>query len=211
MRVRLASFVRPFIVFIGLVAAVAGTLMGCGTLFSWNGRHATSVVDLPASGPFTHRLTPEPGRRYTFAVEVVFDRATVPIKDDAYFVEARMSFVAKITDAKGNEMLSSVGWFDPNEPPTFLLGQAGNARRGTELVAERLVGPVTAIDPIVVSIDLGEDRIGAARILSRRMVIYDDAWPPSIARAFFVAAAGFIVFIIGIVLVIVRFFRTRKK
>ena len=200
------------VMFLGLVAAVAGTLMGCGTLFSWNGRHATNVVELPASGAFTHRLTPEVGRRYTFAVQVVFDRNDLPVKEEVVVVEARMPFVAKVSDAKGTELMSAIGWFDPNEPPTILLGQAAHVRRDTELVAERLVGPVTAGgDGLVVSIDLGEDRIGVARIIERRMVIYDDRLPPSVARAFALGAAGFIVFMIGLALVVARFFRTRRK
>ena len=211
---------------LGLVAAVAGTFSGFGSLFSWNGRHPISVVPLE-EGPTTQELVPEPGRRYTLSVEVVFEREGLRKEEGITQVEAKMPLVVRVKDPMGTSLVEATGWLDPAEPPSVLYGQAVREpapRPGTqtaaptrrsvipELVVERLVGPFSASSnaPLSVYVDIGPDRVGSARIASRRLVIHDDRMPPSIRSSFIVAGVGLTAFLTGVVLVVVGWFKRRR-
>lgn len=200
---------------LGLVAAVAGTFSGCGALFSWNGRHPIQSV-LLAEGSTTQTLVPEPGRRYTISVQVAFDREGLPKQDEvATQVEAKMPLVVRVKDPTGTTLAETVGWLDPHEPPNVLYNQTvRESQRGPvpELFVERLVGPFSSASnaPLAVHVELGADRIGRARITSRRLVIHDDRMPPTIRNAFIIAGAGAIGFVAGLVLVVVGWFKRRR-
>jgi hypothetical protein len=201
------------LVLLGLVVSVFGMFSGCGALFSWNGRHEIDVQELPV-GASSHKLVPEAGRRYTVSVQVVFDREGLTKVEGVTQVEAKMPLVVRVKDAAGTSLAEVRGWLDPNEPPNVLLGQsARESIRGptTELYVERIVGPFIAasVAPLSVDVDLGPDRIDAARIVKRRLVIHDDALPGSIRNAFVAAGAGVIAFVAGLVLVVIGWFRRR--
>jgi len=199
---------------LGLVAAVAGTFSGCGALFSWNGRHPIDVVPLAGEGPTTDKLVPDPGRRYTLSVQVVFEREGLPEEEGMPIVHAKMPLVVRVKDPMGTTLAETVGWLDPAEPPNVLYGQAAREGRGPmpELLVERLVGPFSASSnaPLTASVELGADRVGTARILARRLVVYDDRLPPSIRSSFVIAGAGALAFIAGVVLLAIGWFRRRE-
>lgn len=201
---------------LGLVAAVAGTFSGCGALFSWNGRHPIESVPL-AEGSTTQTLVPEPGRRYTLSVRVVFDREGLPKEEGVVtHVEAKMPLVVRVKDPMGTTIAETVGWIDPNEPPNVLYNQAvREPGRGPvpELSVERVVGPFSAASnaPLAVHVELGADRVGTARITSRRLVIHDDRMPPTIRNAFIIAGAGAAGFLAGLVLLVVGWFKRRRR
>jgi hypothetical protein len=199
---------------VGLVVVVVGTFSGCGSLFSWNGRHAVLAHAL-SEGHTTHELVPVEGRRYTIGIQVVFDREGLQSRDGIAVVEAKMPLVVRVKDASGTTRAETAGWLDPNEPPNVLYGQAAReSMRGPmpELAVERLVGPFTAASdaPLAVDVDLGPDRIGTAHVVERRLVIHDDAWPPSIRNAFIAAGVGATAFVFGIALVVVGWFKRRR-
>ena len=210
---------------LGLVTAVAGTFGGCGSLFSWNGRHPISAVPL-GEGPTTESVVPVPGRRYTLSVQVVFDREGLPKNEGVTHVVAKMPLVVRVKDPMGTSLAETTGWIDPNEPPNVLYGQAVREtehRPGLpqdrrtesavpELVVERLVGPFAAASdaPLSVYVDVGADRVGSARIAARRLVIHDDRMPPNIRSSFVAAAAGVIAFFTGLVLLVVGWFRRSR-
>lgn len=203
--------------FLGFVAVVVGTFSGCGSLFSWNGRHPVDTVVLQERS--TQRpLKPVPGRRYTLSVQVVFDRESVETREGVAIVEAKFPIVVRVTDRAGTSMADTKGWLDPNEPPSVLYGQSVSDARAahTELVVERLIGPfLTASDgPLTVSVDLGPDAVAEgrrARVTERRLIVYDDALPPTIRNAFVLAAVGAFSFVAGLALVIVGWFRSRGR
>jgi len=203
------------LVLLGIVAAVTGTFMGCGSLFSWNGRHPVETRPLGAGEVAdTQPLVPVPGRRYTVSVVVVFDREGVERQDGVAVVHAKMPLVVRVKDAAGTTLAEATGWLDPEEPPNVLYGQAAHeSMRGPtpELAVERLVGPFNAASaaPLAVSVTLGPDRVGATRIASRRLVVYDDATPPSIKNHFIVAGSGVLAAVVGIVLLVAGWFRRR--
>jgi hypothetical protein len=221
-------------VFLGILMLVVGMFNGCGALFTWNGRHPIAVVPLPSTlsslpappdvsgvggeeAPVTHTLTPVPGRRYTLIVEAVFDREGLAKgADGVTIVEAKMPLVVRAKDGAGTSLAQVAGWLDPNEPPNVLYGQAAHEsihRRGptADLSVTRLVGPFTAASasPITVEVSLGADRLGRAEVLSRRLVIHDDAVPGAIRNAFIVAGAGAVAFLAGLVVIAVEWFRRR--
>lgn len=208
---RRASFPRVrrrigfFLVVVGLVATVIGVASGCGSLFSFSGRHPIAVHELKPGTPVRQAITAKSGKRYTLAVQVVFEREGLATSNGALVVEAQLPLVASLEETK------AVGWLDPNEPPTVLYGQSTNpqargpaagrdgpgARSGRsagppELVAERLVGPYLApFDrDITYVVDLGPDRLGRAQVKEARIVVYDDTLPPAVTVAFVAAAAG---------------------
>ncbi len=208
---------------LGLVAAVAGTFSGLGSLFSWNGRHPISVVTLD-EGPTTQELVPEPGRRYTLSIQVVFEREGLRKEEGVTHVEAKMPLVVRVKDQMGTSLAEATGWLDPAEPPNVLYGQAvreSEPRPGTpnartratpELVVERLVGPFSSSSnaPLSVYVDLGADRVGTARIASRQLVIHDDRMPPNVRSSFIVAGVGLTAFLTGVVLVVIAWFKRRR-
>lgn len=201
----------------GLVLLVVGLFMGCGSLFTWNGRHAIDVQPVTPGTPMTYALRPSLGRRYTIAVHVVFDRdaAEPAIEGAPASVSAKLPIVARVVDKRGSTVAETAGWIDPEEPPTVLYGTHPSPRNAaqTELVAERLVGafPATSTDPFDVRVDLGPDRTQKAKIVETRLVVYDDVTPPSIKRAFGAAVAGGVAFVVGLGIVFAGFFRGRAR
>jgi hypothetical protein len=200
------------LLFLGLLAAIVGTFTGCGSLFSWNGRHPVKTTDL-ADGKSSQTFEPEAGQRYTVGVEVVFDREGLEQREGVTQVEAKMPLVVRVSSS-GGKLAETTGWLDPNEPPNVLYGHAAKESRAMpELRVERLVGPfgVSSTAPVAVDVDLGPDRVGRARILARRLVVYDDRLPGSIKRAFFVAGLGAILFVAGVVVLVVGIVKKRAR
>jgi hypothetical protein len=202
------------LLFLGLVALVVGIFSGCGTLFSWNGRHPIDVATL-AEGANVRQLVPSPGRRYTVSIQLVFDREGIETREGIAIVEARIPLVVRVKDPAGTVRAEVVGWLDPSEPPNVLYGQAArpDVPHPAELMIERLVGPFTTASnaPLSVDVELGTDRIGRARVSERRLVVYDDALPPKIRNAFVAAGVGGAAFGAGALLLVVGWFRRRRS
>jgi hypothetical protein len=201
------------LVVVGLVATIIGVASGCGSLFSFNGRHPIAVHVLTPGAPLRETLHARSGKRYTLAVQVVFEREGLLESNGALVVEAKLPLVASLGGAK------AVGWLDPNEPPTVLYGQSTNpnVRRPhgsgpTELVAERLIGPYLAPfeEPIAYAVDLGPDTEGKAHVKEVRIVVYDDTLPTSVTVAFAGAAAGIVALISGTILLLLGLLRARR-
>ena len=207
-----------FLVVVGLVATVIGIASGCGSLFSFNGRHPIAVTALTPGTPVLQAIPARSGKRYTLAVQVVFEREGLDQSNGALVVEARLPLVASLANAR------VVGWLDPNEPPTVLYGQSTNPNvrrpRGeggrpagpTELVAERLIGPYLAPfdKEIRYTVDLGPDRLGKARVKEVRVVVYDDTLPIAVTVAFGAAGAGLLTLICGAILLLFGLLRARR-
>jgi hypothetical protein len=189
---------------VGLLLLVSGSLLGCGALFSWNGKHLVDSHTIEPEKPFVLAVQPEPGRRYSFAVQVVFERT--PSED---WPAAKLSIVARLVDKSGAKLGETIGWIDPDEPPTVVYG----FHQSSELLAERGIGAFHAStrDPVEVRIELGADRTGTRRILERRLAVYDDVTPSPIKRALWGAAAGGVLFVAGIAVLFVSFFRRRSR
>lgn len=194
--------IGTLLVAVGLLLLVSGSLLGCGALFSWDGKHLIETHALESEKPFVQTMTPEPGRRYSFAVQIVFERTEVP-------PAAKLSIVGRIVDKSGTKLGETIGWIDPDEPPTVVYG----IHQSSELRAERLVGAFHAStrDPVEVRVELGADRTGTTRILERRLVVYDDVTPSPIKRALWGAAAGGVLFVAGIAVLFASFFRGRAR
>jgi hypothetical protein len=190
---------------VGLLLLVSGTLLGCGALFSWNGKHLIETRTLESETPFVLVLAPEPGRRYSCSVQIVFERTAPP-------PAAKLSVVARVVDKSGSKLAETVGWIDPDEPPTVLYGTHAG-REKSDLLAERGIGAFHASsrDPVEVRIELGADRTGTARILERRLVVYDDVTPAPIKRALWGAAAGGVLLLTGLGVLFGSFFRRRAR
>lgn len=202
------------LLFVGLVLGVVGLFNGCNGLFTWNGRHPISMTPLAAEGPTKSAFVPEAGVRYTVAVQVVFDRAAAVRKDETDTVAGHMPLVVAVKDGHDTSLAKTSGWLDPNEPPNVLYGaSAKESRRMPELVVERLVGPFMAasVAPLDVTIDLGADQAGGTPITERRMAIYDDKIPPSIKGFLVAGGVGVVLFLAGVVVSLVGFFRRKKK
>lgn len=207
----------------GLLLLAGGLFFGCGSFFSWNGRHpiATSAVELGT--PVKRALPVRGGRRYTLAVQVVFEREGLPEENGMLVVRAKLPLSASIKSPRSGEGPEIAGWFDAEEPPTALYGQAANVERQRrpagapppELVAERLLGPYTAPDDgeAAFSVDLGRAREHGdggpppARIREARLAVYDDAMPSSVRLPFYAAGAGALGTLAGAVLLGSALFR----
>ncbi len=207
------------LVALGLVALVVGTASGCGTFFSFNGRHPIAVQPFVLGTPLRSTFPGKAGRRYTVAVHVVFDRDAVPESNGQLVVDARFPLVASIEDAAGLPASRVAGWLDPNEPPTVLYGHVSSAMQRRpmsagpeELVAERLVGPYRPAQDrdVTYVVELGAAAVGKAPIRETRVVVYDDALPTSIAVAFAAAGAGALALITGSILLFLGLFRARR-
>lgn len=207
-----------FLVVVGLVATVVGVASGCGSLFSFNGRHPIAVHALTPGTPVRQTVRGRSGKRYTLAVQVVFEREGLGESSGALVVDARFPLIASLEDAK------VASWLDPNEPPTVLYGQSTNPHvrrpRGEggklagppELVAERLIGPYLAPfdKDLHYLVDVGPDRLGTARVKEVRVVVYDDALPVAVTLAFGAAGAGLITLVCGAFLLLFGLLRTRR-
>ena len=207
------------LVVVGLVALVVGVASGCGTLFSFNGRHPLLVEPLVPGVPLRKAFAAKAGKRYTLAVHVVFEREGLAEVNGQLAVEAKLPLVASIEDSSGVAIAKAVGWLDPNEPPTVLYGHASDAHQRrpngvgpAELVAERLVGPVTpAFDrDVTYAVDLGTDRIGKNALKEVRIVIYDDTLPRSITVSFVAAGAGAVALLAGSIMLFFGLFRASR-
>jgi hypothetical protein len=205
--VRIAGLV---LVLAGLVAIASGAFFGCGSFFGWSGRHPVAATALSPGTP--HRLTfdAEAGRRYTVGIQVRFEDPSAAGTEGPRRVAAKMPLVVFMKDGRGDVAAQVVGWLDPSEPPTVLVG-AGGRGAAAELVAERFVGPhpVANAQPMAVEIDLGPDRLGQARVTGAQAVVYSDALPPSVAIPAAVGASGAGALVIGVVMLAVSFFRRK--
>ncbi len=204
---------------VGIVCLVVGITSGCGTFFSYNGRHPVAVQPLVVGTHLRHTFPAKAGRRYFVGVHVVFDREAVPETGGQLVVEAKLPLVASIEDAEGQPAAKVTGWLDPSEPPTVLYGHVASASQRRpmgagpeELVAERLVGPYLPAQDrdVTYVVDLGPDTIAKAPIRDTRVVVYDDALPPSIVVAFCVAGAGALAFVIGSAMLFLGLLRKRR-
>lgn len=203
---------------VGLVALVVGSALGCGKVASFSGLRPVAVQPLVVGTPLRKTFPAKPGTGYTLAVHVVFEREGLAERDGQLVVEARLPLVASIEDASGVPVANAVGWLDPNEPPTVLYGRSASSHQRrplgagpAELVAERLVGPYRSAAPrdVTFSVALGPDRAQRARVKEARVVIYDDAFPPSIYAAFAVAGAGALAFVLGAISLLPGLLRAR--
>lgn len=215
MRRRLAFF----LVLVGIVAVVIGSASGCGTLFSFNGRHPIEVRPVVLGTPLRSSFRAKAGKRYTIAVHVVFEREGLAELNGQMVVEAQLPLDASIEDSSGVAVAKAVGWLDPNVPPTVLYGHGASAHQRrpmgvapAELVAERLVGPITVSSDrdVPYAVSLGRDSVGRAQIKEVRMVLYDDTLPVSISIAFGAAAAGVIALVVGTIMLFFGLFRARR-
>lgn len=205
------------LVFLGVVALVAGLFVGCGAFFAWNGRRSVSVHEVTPGTPLTVSFDAKRNTRYVVGVQAVFDRAELPEKDGELVVEAQMPLVARIVDDSGEVVAQAVGWLDPREPPTTLIGRGARppeARNAPDVVAERLVGPWSCMrdQRASLTIDLGPDRLAPdrPRVRATRAVVYDDSVPASIVAVLVSAAAGVAAILVGLVL-LVRSGRRRRR
>jgi len=215
MRRRLAFF----LVVVGIVAVVIGTASGCGTLFSFNGRHPIQVQPVVLGAPLRKTFRAKAGKRYTIAVHVVFEREGLAESNGQTVVEAQLPLDASIEDSSGVAVAKAIGWLDPNVPPTVLYGHASSAHQRrpmgvapAELVAERLLGPITVASDrdVPYAVSLGLDRVGKAPIKEARIVLYDDTLPLSISVAFSAAAAGVVALVVGTIMLFFGLFRGRR-
>lgn len=201
------------LVIVGLVAAIVGTASGCGAFFTFSGRHPILTAPLAAGTPLHQTIAAKAGRRYTLAVQVVFDRAGLEATNGALVVEAQLPLVASLETAR------VTGTLDPNEPPNVLYGQSANPNvrrpRGAaaqELMVERLVGPWRAPSDrdIACTVEIGPDRLARARITEARIIVYDDRLPTAISFALAVGAGGAVALIAGTTLVVLARRRARR-
>lgn len=207
------------LVIAGLVLLVVGTASGCGSLFSFNGRHAVEVQPIVLGAPLRSSFRAKAGKRYTIAVHVVFEREGLAELNGQMVVEAQLPLDASIEDSSGVAVARVVGWLDPNVPPTVLYGHGASAHQRrpmgvapAELVAERLVGPITVASDrdVPYAVSLGRDSVGRAPIKEARMVLYDDTLPVSISVAFAAAAGGFVALVVGTIMLFFGLFRARR-
>jgi hypothetical protein len=204
---------------IGLVLVGGGLFVGCGSLFSWNGRHPVAVSPLTLGTPAQRTLRVKGGQRYTLAVQVVFERDGLAEQGGALVVEAKMPLAASIKGPTGDGP-EVVGWLDPAEPPTTLFGHAADAetqRRPNgspppELAAQRMLGPYLAPGDgeATFAVTLGPDRVGRARIREARAVVFDDVMPSSVKWPFYAAGAGGVATAAGLGLLVVGLFRGKR-
>ncbi len=198
---------------------VIGTASGCGSFFSFNGRHPVEVRPLVLGTPLRQSFRATAGKRYTIAIHVVFEREGLAEIDGQMVVEASLPVNAIIEDSSGVTVAKVVGFIDPNVPPTVLYGHGASAHQRrpmgvapAELVAERLLGPITVPSDrdVPYAVSLGPDTAGKAQIKETRVVLYDDRLPLAISIAFAAAAAGAIAFFSGGMMLFFGLFRARR-
>ena len=108
---------------------VTGVASGCGSLFSFNGRHPVAVEPLVPGVPLRKTFPAKAGKRYTLAIQVVFEREGLAELNGQVVLEAKLPLMASIEDMSGVAVAKAVGWIDPNEPPTVLMGRASDAQQ----------------------------------------------------------------------------------
>lgn len=195
---------------VGLLATIVCTMHGCGTFFSWNGRHTVQsqlLTEEHAHATFTTRA----GLRYTLSVQAVFDPAFVDDRSGMAEVELKMPLVVKAKDSQGTTLAEVSGWLERDKPNIFYSRPL--QQPGREIMVERLVGPfyTASIAPVGVDVDLGPDRVGRNVVTERRLVVYDDALPPPIRNAVIGAVTGAIALIAGFVLLLLNWRRGRTR
>lgn len=195
---------------VGLLATIVCTMNGCGTFFSWNGRHATETRPLIEEQTRTS-FTTVAGRRYTIAVQAVFDPRYVDDKDGMAEIELKMPLVVKAKDEHGTSLAEATGWLERDKPNIFYSRPL--QQPGREILVERLVGPFYSANfaPVDVDVFLGPDRVGRNVITERRLVIYDDALPPPLRNAVIGAASGAIALMTGFVLLVLSWLTGRRR
>jgi hypothetical protein len=195
---------------VGLLATIVCSMNGCGTFFSWNGRHA--VQTQPLIEEHTHAsFKPVAARRYTLSVQVVFDPQYVDDVDGMAAVEVKMPLVVKAKDAQGTSFAEAIGWLENEKPNIFYSRPLREPTR--EILLERLVGPFMSanVDEVNVDVNLGPDRIGRNPIKERRLVVYDDSLPPAIRNAAIGTVSGVLALITGVVLLVMSWWRSRGR
>jgi hypothetical protein len=197
------------VLFLGIVLATIGGFAGCGSLFTWNGKHPIAVYEMELGKPLMQKFDVVHGRRYVAGVQVLFDRKDLPFENGEIIVSARMPLVAQLSDGHGGQVAQTTGWLDPNEPPTFLHGRG--VRTG-DLAAERLVGPWTAVrnETATVYVRLDEDPAGS-RVASVRVVLYDDRTPTGIILGLVAQGSGILAIVVGIGMLLLGWFRASRK
>jgi hypothetical protein len=197
------------LLFFGIVLATIGGFSGCGSLFTWNGKHPVAVYEMELGKPLMQKFEVVHGRRYVAGVQVLFDRKDLPFENGEVVIASRMPLVAQMSDGSGAQTAQATGWLDPNEPPTFLHGRG--ARTG-DLAAERLVGPWHAVrdETGTLYVRVDEDPAGS-RVMSARVVLYDDRTPTGIMLGFVALGAGVLGIIVGIGMLVLGSFRARRK
>lgn len=202
-----------FLLALGAVAGTIGWFLGCASLFSWNGRHPIAVYPLTIGTPLHETIPASASTRYTFAVQVVFDRNGLDEKDGSLVVDAKFPLVATLTDASRTTVLKVADWIDPAVPPSVLYGQVHGAEAQhapgappTELLVERLLGPWPSAmhQDLTFEATVGPDKVGKARVLDSRVIVYDDGFLPSMKVGFGFFAGGVLLFGAGVVVVAVR-------
>lgn len=193
---------------VGLLSTIVCSMNGCSTFFSWNGRH--QIHSQPLIEEHTHAtFTTIAGRRYTLSVQVVFDPKGVDDREGMADVDVKMPLVVKAKDGQGTIFTEAAGWLEQGAPNIFYSRPLRQPDR--EIMVERLVGPFTSasVAPVSVDVDLGPDRVGRNVVSERRLVVYDDALPPSIRNAILGAVAGAIALTVGFLLLVVSWWRGR--
>lgn len=205
--------------FVGLVALAGGLFMGCGSLFAWNGRHPIAVAPITIGTPAQQTLAVRANRRYTLAVQVVFDKEGLEERSGLLFVDAKMPLDASIKGTTGEPQQVS-GSLDPNEPPTTLFGHRTDPEgqrhaRGApppELAAQRMIGPFRpyADGEATFAVHVGPDRVGRATIREVRAVIYDDQMPAAVKLPFAAAGIGAAMTALGLGFLVTGFLRRKR-
>ena len=172
------------LVILGIVAAIVGTASGCGSLFTFSGRHPILVAPLVIGAPL---------------------RQAVPV------VEAQLPLVASLETAAVTGTLDPRE--PPNVLYGQSTNRNVRAPHGAgprELMVERLVGPwvATSDSNIACAVDLGPDRLARARVIEARIIVYDDRLPRAITAALAVGGGGLIALVSGTILVL---FGGRRK
>ena len=144
-------------------------------------------------------------------MQVVFDPEHVDDKDGMAEVEVKMPLVVRAKDTQGTSFAETIGWLEREKPNIFYSRPLQEP--GREIMVERLVGPFLSanVARVDVDVDLGADRIGRNVIKERRLVIYDDALPPSIRNAAIGTVSGVLALVVGFTLLVMSWWRSRRR
>lgn len=205
---------------LGVVLLGGGLFFGCGFYAEWNGRNVVLEKPVTPGAPVSAGVDAMPGRRYTFSARVTLDGRELPeevASRGASGVELSMPFAMQLRNSDGQRLQEQSGFLS-HEPPTSVYGDptGGASGRGARaVVAERFLGPYPSAGPqkLHVDLELGADRLGKVPVADARLVVYDDAMPPRVRRAFAAAGIGALAFFAGLVGALVllarKYLRTR--